>query len=139
MSAESSTDQAFVHAAVLFRLDLDGTLRRVEEGMTIPNGMSWSQDDKSLYLADTKDCAIYKYDYDAETGFISNKRVFYKTEEGTGPDGHAQDAEGNIWTAVWGAWKAVRISPEGEVTAEVKLPTRCITVRAPLSHRIHDL
>jgi sugar lactone lactonase YvrE len=105
----------------------------MEEGMTIPNGMSWSLDDKIMYLADTKDRNIYKYDFDAETGAISNKRVFFQTEEGTGPDGHAMDTEGNIWTAVWGAWKVVRISPEGEVTAEVKLPTRCITVSQVLS------
>lgn len=121
---------AFAPEAVLFRLDPDGSFHRMEEKMTIPNGMSWSQDDKFLYLADTKDCSIYKYDFDAATGSISNKRMFYQTEEGTGPDGHAQDEQGNIWTAVWGAWKVVRVSPEGEVTAEIKLPTRCITAVA---------
>lgn len=119
---------AYYLAAILFRLDSDGSFHHMEEGMTIPNGMSWSLDNKFMFLADTKDRAIYKYDFDAETGSISNKRMFYQTEEGTGPDGHAQDVHGNIWTAVWGAWKVRRISPEGKVTAEIKLPTRCITV-----------
>ncbi|KAH8177188.1 SMP-30/Gluconolaconase/LRE-like region domain-containing protein [Sarocladium implicatum] len=120
----------FAPQAILFRLDSDGSFHRMEEGMTIPNGMSWSSDNKLMYLADTKDRAIYKYDFEAETGAISNKRLFFQTEEGTGPDGHAQDVDGNIWTAVWGAWKVVRISPEGEVTAEIELPTRCITAVA---------
>lgn len=99
--------------------------------MTIPNGMSWSQDDKLLYLADTKDRSIYTYDFNADTGSLSNKRLFFLTEEGTGPDGHAQDVDGNIWTAVWGAWKVVKVSPAGRVTAEIKLPTRCVTVSLP--------
>lgn len=116
------------YIAILFRLDPDGSFRHMEEGMTIPNGISWSLDNKLMYLADTKDRAIYKYDFDAETGDISNKRLFFQTEEGTGPDGHAMDVHGNIWTAVWGASKVVRVSPEGIVTAEIKLPTRCITV-----------
>ncbi|KAK0383611.1 hypothetical protein NLU13_9522 [Sarocladium strictum] len=121
---------SFAPEAVLFRLDPDGGLHRMEEGMTIPNGMSWSLDDKLMYLADTKDRNIYKYDFNAETGNISNKRLFFQTEEGTGPDGHAMDVEGHIWTAVWGGWKVIRISPEAKVTAEVRLPTRCITAVA---------
>lgn len=98
-------------------------------GATIPNGMSWSKDDKTLYYTDTQDKCIYAYDYDSEAGNISNKRIFYRAqEEGTGPDGHTQDADGNLWVALWGAWKVVRVSPEGKVTAEIHVPTRCPTV-----------
>lgn len=115
--------------AVLFRLDLDGILHRVLGGMTIPNGMSWSKYDTTLYLTDTNDRAIYAYDYNAQSGSVSNRRLFFRTEKRTGPDGHAQDEYGNLWVAVWGAWKVVRVTPQGNVTAEIKFPTRCITVR----------
>lgn len=82
-----------------------------------------------MYFTETQDRAIYTYDYDAQSGDISNKKLFFSIEEeGTGPDGHAMDEDGNIWAAIFGQWKVVRISPEGEVTAEVKLPVRCPTV-----------
>ncbi|CAM1501034.1 Fc.00g101960.m01.CDS01 [Cosmosporella sp. VM-42] len=116
---------------VLFRFDPDGELHRMISGVTIPNGMSWSKDDTKFYFTDTSDSSIYEYDYDAETGDISKQRVFYHfEEEGIGPDGHTQDADGNLWVAVWGSWKAVRISPEGQITAEINLPTRCVTAVA---------
>ncbi|CAI4220058.1 unnamed protein product [Parascedosporium putredinis] len=121
----------FAPEAVLFRLDLDGGIHRVLTGLTIPNGMSWSQDDKTLYFTDTSDGVIYAYDFEAESGDISNKRVFFRVEEeGRGPDGHVQDEHGNLWVAIWGSWKVVRISPEGQVTAEIRVPTRCPTAVA---------
>lgn len=108
-------------------MDLDGQLNRVLTGLTIPNGMSWSKDDSLMYFTDTGDQSIYTYDFDVSSGAVSNKKSFFKPKEG-GPDGHAQDVEGNLWVAVWGAWKVVRLNPQGEVTAEVKVPTRCPTV-----------
>lgn len=114
---------------MLFRFDPDGTYHRIINGATIPNGMSWSKDDKTFYFAETQDACIYAYDYDSEKGEISNKRLFFRVEEeGSAPDGHTQDEYGNLWIAVWGAWKVVRVSPEGKITAEVHVPTRCPTV-----------
>jgi sugar lactone lactonase YvrE len=117
----------------LFRLDSDGSFHRLLTGLTLPNGMSWSRDNKTMYIADTSESSIFAYDFDEESGAISNKRVFFKVEdEGAGPDGHAQDEDGNLWVAVWGAWKVVIVSPEGMILGEVRLPTRCITVRLGL-------
>lgn len=98
-------------------------------GLTIPNGMSWSKDDQIFYFTDSATKSIFAYDYDAATGSVSNKRVFFEVkEDGCVPDGHAQDEEGNLWVAVWGGWKVVKVSAKGETIAEVRLPTRCITV-----------
>jgi sugar lactone lactonase YvrE len=99
-------------------------------GATISNGMSWTEDNKTMYWTDTQESTIFAYDYDVESGNISNKRVFFKSDEG-GPDGHAQDQDGNLWVALWGASKVVRISPRGVITAEIVVPTRCPTVSQP--------
>lgn len=123
----SETQRLIIRSGVLFRLDNDGAVHRMIEGVTIGNGISWSRDDKTMYFTETMDGTIYAYDFDSEAGEISNKRVFFKAEGG-GPDGHAQDEEGNFWVAVWGSWKVLRVNPEGEVTAEVNMPTRCPTV-----------
>lgn len=114
----------------LFRYDLDGSLHTIIENVTIPNGISWSLDDKIMYWTDSETKSIYAFDFDPESGAVSNQRVFFKTKEGV-PDGHAQDVHGNLWVAVWGSWKVLRISPEGVVTGVVNVPTRCPTVCLP--------
>ncbi|KAK7708706.1 rRNA-processing protein cgr1 [Botryosphaeria dothidea] len=113
----------------LFRLDPDLTLHRVFEGVHIPNGMSWTDDNKTMYYTDSPTKNVFAFDYDADTAAISNKRVFYHVEEGEHgvPDGHALDAEGYLWIAVYGAGKVLRVSPEGKKVAEIHVPTRCPT------------
>lgn len=98
------------------------------EGVCIPNGISWTRDNKAMYFTDSPTKNIFKYDYDLETGSISNRQVFFHVEDGEGvPDGHAQDESGCLWVAVHGIGKVLRISPQGEILAEVKVPTRCPT------------
>ena len=43
------------------------------------------------------------------------------------PDGFAMDAEGNLWVALCGGGKVLRVSPDGKVTGEIILPTRMIS------------
>lgn len=91
--------------------------------------MSFSNRGRALYMTDTHDRRIYTYEYNDESGELASRRIFFQDfDEGTGPDGHAQDANGNLWVAVWGAWKVICVSPQGQVTAQIELPTRCITV-----------
>ena len=113
---------------VLFRLDHDGTLNTIVEKMTIPNGITWNDGDNKMFLTDSPPQNVYAFDYDKQTGNLSNQRVFYHHEEpGVHPDGHAMDVEGNIWHACYGGSKVIRISPQGSVTGVVHLPTRNIT------------
>lgn len=98
------------------------------EGITIPNGISWSKNGKTMYFADSPTKNVLAFDYDIGTGNISNQRVFFRVEEAGGvPDGHAIDEEGHVWQAIYGGSKVVRVSPEGKVVAEILLPTRCPT------------
>ena len=84
-----------------------------------------------MYFTETADCKIYAYDFDSDTGNISNKRTFFHaTEEGAAPDGHAMDEEEHLWVCVFGLGKVLRISPEGQIVAEIHLPTRCPTCPA---------
>lgn len=104
----------------------------IKGGIGISNGISWTQDDKIMYYTDSLKLKIFAFDFDAATGEISNERVFYEQTpiDGTeiaAPDGHAMDEEGYIWSAIYGGSKVVRISPQGNVVAEIVLPTRLIT------------
>ena len=101
------------------------------EGVTVPNGISWSNDDKTMYFNDSPIKNVTAYDYDIETGNISNKRTFFHVDDKDGvPDGHALDEEGCLWQCIYGCGKVVRISPQGKVVAEILLPTRCVTCPA---------
>lgn len=118
----------------LWRLDPDLSIHEViKGGIFISNGISFSLDEKVMYFTDSGKRRIDAYDYDVETGEISNRRAFYKHRQSgldgdvAVPDGHAMDSEGCIWAAIYGGSKVVRISPQGKVIAEVRLPTRNIT------------
>ncbi|KAI4106983.1 MAG: hypothetical protein L6R37_001876 [Teloschistes peruensis] len=114
---------------VLFRLDPDLSLHRMVESATIPNGMGWSADDGKMYFIDTPTRNIFVYDFDLTSGSISNRQVFfhYPDDEEGAPDGFAQDVEGNLWTAVCGGWKVLKVSPKGVVVGFIDMPTRMIT------------
>jgi len=98
------------------------------DGIAIPNGITWSKDNKTMFISDSPTRNIYAFDYDINTGSISNKRVFFHVEDPDGqPDGQALDEFGYLWSAIFGLGKVVRLSPAGEVVATVTLPTRCVT------------
>ncbi|KAL8918241.1 MAG: hypothetical protein Q9208_007469 [Pyrenodesmia sp. 3 TL-2023] len=117
---------------VLFRLDPDLSLHRMIENVTIPNGMAWSGDNKKMFFTDTPTKNIFAFDFDLASGAISNRQVFFHhpdDEEG-GPDGLAMDSQGNLWTAICGGWKVLKVSPEGKVVGEIVLSTRMISCPA---------
>jgi sugar lactone lactonase YvrE len=98
------------------------------DGISIPNGITWTKDNKTLYVSDSPTRNIYAFDYDLATGGISNRRVFYHEPDPDGqPDGQALDEFGFLWSAVFGLGRVLRLSPAGEVVASVALPTRCVT------------
>lgn len=100
------------------------------EKVTIPNGTSWTLNNKTMYFTDSPSGEITKYAYDPATGEIdrASGQPFFKCPiEGGVPDGHCQDAEGCFWISLYGTGKVVRVDPHGEIIAEVELPTRCVT------------
>jgi len=112
----------------LYRLDADRTVRLMETGLTISNGVGWSPDKKTMYFTDTLRRVIYAYDFDVATGTIENRRPFVRTPEELGfPDGMAVDSEGFIWSAHWGGWRIRRYDPQGKVEREILLPVECPT------------
>lgn len=118
-------------AGRLYRLDPDGRVTLLLEGIGTSNGMGFTPDGKGMYYTDTRAREIYRFDYDRSTGAISNQRVFVRVpdEEG-GPDGMTVDAEGRVWSAQWGGYQLVCYSPDGAVLRRIAFPTRkvsCVT------------
>ncbi|XP_067677037.1 regucalcin-like [Haliotis asinina] len=114
----------------LYCLDTDGTVTKKVEKTCISNGLAWSPDDTTMYFADTTPRKVYAFNYDINTGDISNKRVavdFDKVPEFKGkvpsPDGMTIDTDGNIWVACLGGGCMAKFDPRtGAALQQVHLP-----------------
>jgi sugar lactone lactonase YvrE len=115
----------------LYRYDPDGSLHRMEEGLTIANGLDWSVDGRTFYLTDTMRRKIYAYDFDLAAGTISNRRTFVETAEPNGyPDGLVVDSEDQVWSAGFGGSGIFRYEPSGKLADAVPLSVSCPTAIA---------
>ena len=119
----------------LYRMEHDGSITLLLEGIGCSNGMGFTPDGKSMYYTDTGKREIYLFDYAVETGSLSNQRVFASFHEGIGyPDGMTVDADGYVWTALWDGGSVVRLAPDGREIDRVALPAKkctCITFGGP--------
>lgn len=124
----------------LYRLDADGTAHQVETGLTISNGLDWSPDGRTLYFTDSSRRVIYAYNYEADSGAISNRRVFVATPDDPGvPDGLAVDAAGYVWSARYLGGTITRYAPDGAVDRVLEVPVACPTRVAFGGPDLHDL
>ena len=101
----------------LYRLDPDHSLHKLDDRIIVSNGPCWSPDGRIFYFADTWSGEIWAYDYDLDTGAVSNKRTFAKVDRSRGgaADGSTVDAEGCLWNAQVYDGKIVRYAPDGSV------------------------
>jgi sugar lactone lactonase YvrE len=123
--------------AALYRY-ADGRIDRLCDGITVSNGLGWSPDGATMYWTDTTAHTVFAFDFDGTSGALDNPRVFASFERkqpgqdlatyGGRPDGAAVDAEGCYWAAMFEGQRLVRLSPQGELIREVKLPVRCPTM-----------
>ena len=107
----------------VFRQTPEGDLVLLLDDMVRPNGLAFSPDEKSLYIADTHTLEIRVCNV-APDGSLSLPRRFALMEsdmEG-GPDGMKVDIEGNLYCAGPGALWVYR--PSGELVGTIIGPQR---------------
>lgn len=102
----------------VYRFTKDGTLTLLTKEMTRPNGIAFSPDEKTLYVANSDpDMAIWKAFDLNEDGTIANGRVlldvtkWVESKPGL-PDGLKVDQKGNLFAT--GPGGVLVISPEGK-------------------------
>jgi sugar lactone lactonase YvrE len=107
----------------LYRLDRDGQIEQVLDGLTISNGLGWSPDGRTMYLVDSGPREIRAFAFDGERGTISGVRVLVTIPEAVGaPDGLTVDAEGDLWVAVYGGGCVHRYAPDGVLRQALEVP-----------------
>ncbi|MFP4432281.1 MAG: SMP-30/gluconolactonase/LRE family protein [Spirochaetota bacterium] len=123
--AEQELEGCFV-----FRLDpASGTLDIVGDEMSMPNGLAFSPDEKTLYVADSARKSATGGDrsgpphilaFDVEAGWkLGNPRVFAIVDTGVS-DGFRIDSVGNLWSSAGDGVSC--FSPEGELLGKIVLP-----------------
>ncbi|TDZ65004.1 putative sugar lactone lactonase YvrE [Colletotrichum trifolii] len=117
----------FQAEGALHRFDGNTGKEHVLTDLLIPNSVGWSPDNKTMYFTHSTDRKVYAWDYNPADGALSNKRIFYAHDGPGEPDGFRVDTDGNVWHAVYGEGRVLKISPEGKLIGEVRLPTKNIT------------
>jgi L-arabinonolactonase len=113
----------------LFRLEPAGNFEKLDDGIVCSNSPCWSPEGRTFYFADTWTGEIWAYDYDLDTGDVSNKRTFCKVDRSRdgAADGATVDAEGCVWSALVYDGRLVRYSPDGKVDRTIEMPVKKVT------------
>ncbi len=114
-------------AGTLHRLDPDGSMHLVLEGVTMSNGLDWTPDGTRAYYIDTPTGRVDLFSYDLDDG-LTHRRTFASFGPDDGhPDGLVVDAEGGIWVAANGAGSVRHYGPSGVLDEVIEVDARQAT------------
>ena len=110
-------------SAAFYRMEHDGTVVELFDHVGNSNGLAWDEKKGILYYNDTYTHRTDAFDFDPVSGTVSDRRPIYTYPDGL-PDGMTIDADGNLWTALWGGWAVVCIDPvSGKMVEKIDMPT----------------
>ena len=130
----------------VYRIEQDGSLTRVIESLSRPNGILFSLDYKTLYVADSphdpnRKRALVSFEVNEDLT-LSDGKILHDFGTGRGVDGMKLDSEENTWATAGRDEKAgVHIfSPRGELLTVIKTPdhpTNCSVCRTRPYSTLH--
>ena len=108
----------------VYRLDPSGSLSVVCDDFTQPNGLAFSPDERTLYIADSAsshDPAHPRHirAFDVDGGSLTNSRIFAQIDKGL-PDGIRTDAFGNLWSSAGDGIHC--FAPDGTLLGKILTP-----------------
>lgn len=116
----------------VYRLSKDGKLTLLTKEMTRPNGIAFSPDEKTLYVAQSDpEAALWKAFPVKEDGTLGKSKLFYDATDAVGklpglPDGLKADKEGNLFAT--GPGGVYVFSPEGKLLGRLSTGERTANV-----------
>jgi sugar lactone lactonase YvrE len=111
--------------AALYRVTADGVVETKVTGMGTVNGLAFSRTGESLYISDSKQCWIDRFDLNQSTGALSNRRRIATPDEAFGrPDGGATDEAGRYWSAGVSAGCLNCFSEDGVLLQRIPVPVK---------------
>ncbi len=115
-------------AGEAYRINLDGSVDELYDGVGLTNGIGFSPDGTRIYHADTASGQVicHRIDRTGDAERLVDRRGIGHAA-GFQPDGLAVDEDGTIWVADYGAGSVVGLSPEGASVARIDVPSRAVT------------
>ncbi|CAK9818087.1 rgn [Anthophora quadrimaculata] len=109
----------------LYSIDNNLELKKQISPVTLSNGLTWNNKNDTFYYIDSLTYQVAAFDYNSETGTISNKRTIFDLQKNNIPgipDGMTIDTDGNLWVALYAGNGVLQINPEtGEQLRFVKI------------------
>ena len=126
---EGSTPQTPVGS--VFRVRPDGRVDRVATGLAFPNGLDVDPASKFLYVIESQSKKILRYALPEDRDLCGPPELFYDLG-GSGGDGCAFDAQGNLWVADFhrpesGHGRITVLNPKAEVIAYLTVPAKVVS------------
>lgn len=108
-----------------------GEQRQLFAGITITNAICFAPDGAYACFCDTKQGVIMQVALDRDGWPVGNPEPFIDLrEEGLNPDGAVIDADGNLWSAQWGAGRVARYDDRGRFCDAVRFPAAQVSCPA---------
>ncbi len=95
----------------VYRVSSRGEVTLLASGLAFPNGLVLSQDERYLFLANTRKNRVLRYVLDPPP---FRSYLFSQLSGGWGPDGMAFDVAGNLYVAHYGGGDVIILNPKGE-------------------------
>ncbi len=133
---------------LVFRVDPDGSVHKLAEGLDFANGCALDASERYLYVCETVGCDVQRFPiaadgslgrperYGPKLGFAAHevqhlRPLTLETRSQLGlTDGCGFDAAGNLWVTLVMANKVVAITPSGEVVTMLSDPAGAV-MKAP--------
>jgi len=109
--------------AAVYSVDADGYLAVLRTGLGVANGIDWSADGRTMYFTDTAAGTIYRCSY-SSAGELTDARPFIS---GAPHDGLTLDADGCLWSGIYGEGRVARYTPDGREDLSIEMPVPNIT------------
>jgi sugar lactone lactonase YvrE len=120
------------NAGALYVVDKNFRVKQQLTGLSIPNGLVFSPDQKHMYHIDSGTQKVVSYAYNSHQLTITREKTLieFAIPDG-GPDGMTMDEEGMLWIAEWGGFCVSRWNPEtgkkiSSIDVPVPQPSACI-------------
>jgi D-xylonolactonase len=110
----------------LYQMGTDLNAQRIQTGTACSNGLAFTPAVDGLYWADSEAQTVSLFDYDVETGALTNQRVWLATP-GLVPDGMTIDADGNLWIAFYHGGFIRHYDSDANLITQVDFPVEHVT------------
>ncbi|KAJ3633357.1 hypothetical protein MTP99_010311 [Tenebrio molitor] len=116
----------------LYTFDHKRQLKSQVDSIKLSNGLAFNDKTKKMFYIDSLKGTVDQFDFDITTGSVSNRKVWFTLQKlripGI-PDGMTIDSDGNLWVAVFGGGRVLKVDGSKSETLldTIEIPAEQVT------------